>query len=63
MDQDKLYELIKNIPVTFENESLLEEIKEDIAREKLYCCFAKSRKITTKKNERKSRRTRREHRR
>ena len=31
MDQDKLYELIDNIPVTQENAGLIEEIKEDIA--------------------------------
>ncbi len=49
MDEDKLYDLIKNIPVTFENEDLIEEIKEDIARKKLYCGITEGRKTTTKK--------------
>lgn len=33
MDQEKLYELIDNIPITLENAGLIEEIKGDIANE------------------------------
>lgn len=32
MDQDKLYELIDNIPITLENARVIEEIKKDIAK-------------------------------
>lgn len=32
MDQDKLYELIDNIPITLENARIIEEIKKDVAK-------------------------------
>lgn len=32
MEQDQLYELINNIPITPENAQIIEEMKEDLAR-------------------------------
>lgn len=40
MDQDKLYELIDNIPITLENAKVIEEIKKDVA-EKNYAAALK----------------------
>lgn len=49
MDQDKLYELIDNIPVTLENAGIIEEIKDDIARKKLCRGLTKNRNVRKKK--------------
>lgn len=48
MEQDKtnkLYELINNIPVTEENADLIKEIKNDLARKRLYISLKENRNI------------------
>lgn len=42
MEQDKLYELIDNIPITPENALIIEQIKKDLERKRLYSCFRKN---------------------
>lgn len=49
MDQDKLYELIDNIPVTKENARLIEEIKEDIATQNYTAALEKIERLGTKR--------------
>lgn len=48
---DKLYELIDNIPVTVDNVEVIKEIKNDLARKRLYICLKKNRNVRTKKRE------------
>ena len=52
MNQDKLYELIDNIPVTPENASLIEEIKEDLAERNYTEALEKIEMLGTKKDKR-----------
>ncbi len=54
MNQEKLYELIDNIPVTPENESLIEEIKEDLAEKKYTAALQKIEMLGTTKKKRTS---------
>ena len=49
MDQDKLYELIDNIPVTGENAGLIEEIKDDIATKNYTSALEKIERLGTKR--------------
>lgn len=49
MDQDKLYELIDNIPVTRENAGLIEEIKDDIATKNYTSALEKIERLGTKR--------------
>lgn len=49
MDQDKLYELIDNIPVTRENAGLIEEIKDDIATKNYTAALEKIERLGTKR--------------
>lgn len=48
---DKLYELIDNIPVTADNVEIIKEIKNDLARKRLYICLKENRNVRTKKRE------------
>lgn len=48
---DKLYELIDNIPVTADNVEIIKEIKNDLARKRLYICLKENRNIRAKKRE------------
>lgn len=48
---NKLYELIDNIPVTADNVEIIKEIKNDLARKRLYICLEKNRNVRTKKRE------------
>lgn len=57
---DKLYELIDNIPVTEENAELIKEIKEDLARKRLYSSFEQDRNVRTKKRKKISERKNKE---
>lgn len=45
MDQENLYELIDNIPITDKNEDLIKEIKKDVARKKLCSSLKKNRNV------------------
>lgn len=49
MNQDKLYELIDNIPVTLENAGLIEEIKEDISEKNYASALQKIEMLGPKK--------------
>lgn len=51
MEQDKLYELINNIPVTEDNVEIIKDIKKDLARKRLYICFRENRNFRTNKRE------------
>lgn len=54
MDEEKinkLYELIDNIPVTADNVEIIKEIKNDLARKRLYICLKENRNIRAKKRE------------
>lgn len=42
---DKLYELINNIPVTEDNMEIIKEIKNDLARKRLYICSKENRNV------------------
>ena len=50
MDLDKVYELISNIPVTEQNEELLEEIKDDLAKGEYKAAMEKLQKIKEMEN-------------
>ena len=50
MDLDKVYELISNIPVTEQNEELLEEIKNDLAKGEYKAAMEKLQKIREMEN-------------
>lgn len=50
MDQEKLYELIDNIPVTLENAGLIEEIKRDIANQNYQSALQKIEQLGPKKS-------------
>lgn len=54
MNQEKLYELIDNIPVTSENAGLIEEIKEDLAEKNYTAALQKIEMLGTSKKERTS---------
>ncbi len=54
MNQEKLYELIDNIPVTPENASLIEEIKEDLAEKNYTAALQKIEMLGTTKKKRTS---------
>lgn len=49
MDQEKLYELIDNIPITLENAGLIEEIKRDIAHQNYQSALQKIEQLGPKK--------------
>lgn len=49
MDQEQLYELIDNIPVTADNVGLIKEIKEDLARKDYQAALQKIESLSSKK--------------
>lgn len=60
MEQDKLYELINNIPVTIDNAGIIEEIKADLAKKDYTAALEKIEMLGTKKEKKKSKEEKKE---